>query len=272
METGSILIRTQMKRKLFILSSLLMVTILSYAQRISVYNQLPSELITVSASSELNKGSVKAVVNGDGMQGRRHAAHNLGHGMWVSKVSKDRIRYNESTHEGVVWFLCDFGESKNRSRIDMIQIWNHNQSEHTRRGLKKVYIEYSADGKSWQVLKNGKLDYHVIPESVGRNPEAADFTLETAGLQARYICFTAAADGEGNYYDRKNPVVLQEAADMHQNVDYYGLSEIRFFRKESVSVQELGKLNNLGFTAGQGYLRTPEGPKREFVLRFSTPI
>lgn len=272
METKSILIPAQMKQKFFILSSLLMITILSYAQRVSVYNQLPSELITVSASSELNKGSVKAVVNGDGMLGRCHVAHNLGHGMWVSKVSKGYIRYNESTHEGVVWFLCDLGESKNRAKIDLIQVWNHNQSEHTRRGLKKVYIEYSADGKSWQVLKNGKLDYHVIPESVGRNPEAADFTLETAGLQARYICFTAATDGEGNYYDRKNPIVLQEAADMHQNVDYYGLSEIRFFRKESVSVQELGKLNNLGFTAGQGYLRTPEGPKREFVLRFNTPV
>ena len=44
-----------------------------------------------------------------------------------------------------------------------------------------------------------------------------------------------ALDGEGNHYDRKNPVVIQEAADMHQNVDYYGLSEIRFYKKTVVS-------------------------------------
>lgn len=244
----------------------------SHAQRIAVYKQIASDAITVSASSEFNKGSLPSVVNGDGMLGRRHNAHNLGKGMWLSQVSKDRIRYNESTREGVVWLVCDFGKMNLLPCIDLIQIWNYNQSEHTRRGLKKVYIEYSRDGKDWHLLRNGKEDYHLIPESTGRNPEAVDFTLETSGLQARYICFTAAADGEGNYYDRQNPVIMQEAADMHQNIDYYGLSEIRFFRKEILPVQTVGKLTELSFAAGQGYLKSPEGPRREFSLHFDTPL
>lgn len=250
----------------------LIVAISGNAQRVAVYRQLASEGITVSASSEFNKGSLQSVVNGDGMQGRRHDAHNLGNGMWVSKASTGRIRYHESTHEGVVWLVCDFGDQKPLPRIDLIQLWNYNQSEHTRRGLKKVYIEYSRDGKEWHLLRNGKSDYHIIPESIGRNPEAVDFSLETPGLQARYICFTAAADGEGNHYDRKNAVVLQEAADMHQQVDYYGLSEIRFFQKAMLPLQTLDKLTGLTFTASQGYLKSAEGPKREFTLRFNTPL
>lgn len=258
-----------MKRHTIVLLLLTMAAIVN-AQRVSVYKQLQPDGITVSASSEFNKGSLRSVVNGDGMQGRRHDAHNLGNGMWVSKLSKEPVRYNEFTREGVVWFLCDLGE--NHPNIDLIQIWNYNQSEHTRRGLNKVYIEYSKDGKAWHLFKNGKQDYHLIPESVGRNPEAVDFTLETPGLQARYICFTAACGGEGNHYDRTNPIVMQEAADMHQNVNYYGLSEIRFFNKEAVSVQALDKLTEMSFITGQGYLKSPEGPKREFFLRFNAPL
>lgn len=258
-----------MKTIAVILLSMLMTTI-SHAQHTSVFKQIPPNNIKASASSELNAGSTQSVVNGDGMLGRKHNAHNLGNGMWVSKVSKSQVQYNKHTQKGIVWFACDL--SKNNQSIDLIQIWNHNQSEHTRRGLNKVYIEYSADGKVWNLLKNKQLPYHIIPESIGRNPEAADFTLETPGLQARYICLTAAADGEGNHYDRKNPIVLQEAADLQQNIDYYGLSEIRFYRKESVPTSTLSPLKEFSFSAGQGYLKSPDGPKREYLLRFNTPI
>lgn len=259
-------------KKIITVILLLMMFITGYAQRIVVYKQLDESLIKVSASSELNKGTICSVVNGDGMQGCYHVANNLGHGMWLSEVSKKPVRYNKSTHEGVVWLLCDFGKSRKCPEVDLIQIWNYNQNEHTRRGLNKVYIEYSEDGNKWQLLKNGDLEYYLIPESVGRNPGSVDFSLDTKGIKARYICFTAALDGEGNHYDRKNPVVIQEAADMHQNVDYYGLSEIRFYKKTVVSVQSLGKLDDISFVAGQGYLKSAEGPKREFLLRFNTPL
>ena len=65
-----------------------MMFITGYAQRIVVYKQLDESLIKVSASSELNKGTICSVVNGDGMQGCYHVANNLGHGMWLSEVSK----------------------------------------------------------------------------------------------------------------------------------------------------------------------------------------
>lgn len=258
-------------KRLFAVILLSMAFAIGYSQRVSVYKQLDASLIKVSASSELNQGSMQSAVNGDGMKGNYHTAHNLGHGMWLSKISKEHICYHESTYEGVVWFLCDFGEEKCPD-IDLIQIWNYNQSEHTRRGLNKVYIEYSEDGVQWKLLMNGELDYHVIPESTGRNPEAVDFVLDTKGIKARYICFTVAAGGEGNHYDRNNPVIMQEATDMHQNVDYYGLSEIRFYQKMMLPVRSLEKLTDISFTPGQGYLKSPEGPKREFLLRFNRPL
>ncbi|MFS2769149.1 hypothetical protein [Bacteroides uniformis] len=111
-------------KKIITVILLLMMFITGYAQRIVVYKQLDESLIKVSASSELNKGTVCSVVNGDGMQGCYHVANNLGHGMWLSEVSKKPVRYNKSTHEGVVWFLCDFGKSRKCPEVDLIQIWN----------------------------------------------------------------------------------------------------------------------------------------------------
>lgn len=248
-------------------------TVAVHAQRVEVYRQLPSDQITASASSTLRGSSAAAAVDGAGMRGDLHEANNLGHGMWVSQASAGTVRYSPSTREGVVWFLCQVGDKNSPPRqIDQIRVWNHNQNEHTRRGLNKVYVEYSADGQTWQLLPDGRLDYHVIPESVGRNPEPADLILNTPGLKARYICFTAAAGGEGNHYDRNDPVVMREAADMHQNPDYYGLAEIRFYTKERADVRTLAPVSELSLAASQGYLKTPEGPSREFTLRFDNPI
>ncbi|MEG2600059.1 MAG: glycosyl hydrolase family 38, partial [Muribaculaceae bacterium] len=257
-------------RKLIVTFFSLLAFMISHGQHATIYTQLPVDHIKVSASSELNSKSVFSVVNGAGMIGRKHNAHNLGHGMWVSKVSKKNVRYNESTHEGIVWFSCDFG--KVVGDIDMIQIWNYNQAEHTRRGLKKVYIEYSSDGISWTILRNKDKDYHIFPESIGRNPEGVSYVLDSSGLKARYICFTAATDGDGNYYDRNNPVILQEASDMYQDINYYGLSEVKFFKKELMPISKVGAIKDFSLIAGQGYLKSNDGPKREYTLKFDSPL
>lgn len=227
----------------------------------------------VLVSSELNAGSDVTAVNGAGMVGLYHATHNLGAGMWLSKASREKVRYHASTHEGVAWYLCEFGGQDGKpAKIDNIQIWNYNQNEHTRRGLNKIFIEYSVDGEKWSLLKDGDKDYHLIPESVGRNPSPADWSLDVNGLRARFVCITIAADGEGNHYDRSNPVIMQEAADMHQNVDYYGFSEIRFNVKRLVSDKQLPAIKEVAVVPGQGYLKSVNGPTREFLLKLSAPL
>lgn len=262
-----------MKKPLLLLTAFIIAACTAYAQQTTVFRQMPADQVEASASSFFKGFPPKDAVNGQGMAGERHYTSNEGRTMWISQATTATTRHCDATREGVVWFLCRIGQENTPVQtIDQIRIWNHNQNEHTRRGLKKVYIEYSADGTIWKPIPSGKQDFHLIPESVGRNPEPADFTLETPGLKARYICITAAAGGEGNHYDRQNPVVMREAADMQQNPDYYGLSEIRFYRSEKVAVKSLPQVGEPMFSFSQGYLRKPEGATREFSISFFTPI
>lgn len=261
-----------MKKTFALLVLTLAAAVAVQARNTAVYRPISADRIKASASSAISSSPASNAVDGSGMRGEMHAANNLGEGMWVSRVSRTPVRCRPATHEGAVWFLCEIGERNSPPhRIDQIRVWNHNQNEHTRRGLKKVFIEYSADGVEWCLLKDGARDYHVLPESVGRNPEPADFVLPTPGLRARYVCFTAASD-EGNHYDRADSTVMLEARDMHQNPDYYGLAEVRFYTREQVPSEELARVGKLTFEASQGYLRTPEGPQREFALQFDAPI
>ena len=237
------------------------------AENVTIFKQVPSSLISAKASSELKGSPASNVVDGIGMLGEKHVANNLGEGMWVTNAVSKQVRLNSHTHEGVAWFLCTI--SGNPIVIDQIRLWNHNQNEHTRRGINKIFIEYSTDGKSWELLKAGKSDYHIIPESVGRNPESVDWILNTKGIKAKYLCFTVAGNGEGNHYDRYSAVVMREAADMNQNPDYYGMSEIRFYQRAQEKIENLPEIDNLTLKASQGYLKTVNGPTREFVITFS---
>ncbi len=259
------------KNKRYLLAFLALITTFGLlAQSVKVYTPISSDQIKATASSEISPAA--DAVNGEGMQGNMHIAQNLGRQMWTSKASTQKVRANEFTKEGIVWFMCELGKTSAPIQVDLIQIWNQNQIQHTRRGLKKVFIEYSEDGKNWKLLKNGNLDYHIINQSKGQNPEPADFTLETTGLKIKYLCITAAADGEGNYYDPNNSLIIREAADMNQNINYYGLSEIRFYQTDKKSVAKLDRITDMTFAPSQGYQKTKEGAAREYSLKLDKPL
>lgn len=249
---------------LIVLSQVLSVS----AGNVRVYRQIPVENVKASASSAISSSPAANVVNGEGMTAGGHVSNNLGEGMWVSKPSLRPVRYSSGTAEGAVWFLCEFTAVEN---VDQIRVWNHNQNELTRRGLRKVYIDYSVDGAKWNRILDDGRDYHIIPESVGRNPEPADYVLNVRGLKMKYLCVTAASKG-GNHYDMKNPVVAVETEDMRQNPAYYGLAEISFWRLENVREDELGRLSDVEVIPSQGYLKTDAGPRREFKVRFDTLV
>lgn len=238
------------------------------AKEVSVYRRVPSERIVAKASSSIPSSPAANVVNGAGMTDLGHQANNLGEGMWVSEPARKPVRYSSGTAKGAVWFLCELTSPE---EIDQVRIWNHNQNELTRRGFRKVYIDYSVDGLKWSRLMDGAKDYHIIPESKGRNPEPADYVLDLNGLKFRYFCITAASVG-GNYYDMDDPVVAIEAKDMHQNPAYYGLAEISFWRLEKVELGEVASLGSVSVDPSQGYLKTEAGPRREFVLKFDHPL
>lgn len=174
------------------------------AQEVEVYRMVPSSVIKASASSTFRSTSPSAAVNGEGMTGEGHVSNNGGEAMWFSESSKRPVRYSKGTPSGAVWFVTEFEKPL---AVDEIRIWNHNQNDHTRRGLNKVHIDYSIDGKHWTSIRNGDGDWHFIPESVGKNGEKADYILDIPGKEFRYLCITASSKS-GNHYDMSDPLVV----------------------------------------------------------------
>lgn len=238
------------------------------AQQLSVYTPVPAGVIRVESSSEFPGFAAEETVNGSGMKGHGHSSHNLGKTMWISKVSETSAQARPQTHEGVVWLLYTFDTERKPA---FVEIWNHNQHDHTRRGLRKVYLQYSRDGQHWQILKDGNHDYFMIPESRGKKEEPADFHLDLSGISFKYFCITADKL-EGNYYHDGSPDALEEAKWKNQNVNYYGLSEIRFYEKTKQSLNSVAKIDDVSLIPTQGYRKTPEGPRREYKINLNNPL
>ena len=238
------------------------------AQQIEVYTPVSAGAIDVASSSEFPGFADEETVNGSGMKGHGHISHNLGKTMWLSQISETSVQARPQTHEGVVWLLYTFDTERKPA---FVEIWNHNQHDHTRRGLRKVYLQYSSDGRNWQTLKDGDRDYFVIPESLGKKEEPADFHLDLSGISFRYFCITADKQ-EGNYYHAGSPQVLEDAKWKNQNINYYGLSEIRFYEKTKRALTSIAKIDDVAFRPTQGYRKTPEGPRREYKINFINPL
>lgn len=254
------------------LSTLFMAAPPLHARNVDVFTQLPVGSISAKASSTNSGNKAADAVNGIGMTELGHVANNLGEGMWLSGKSETAVSYNAQLPEGAVWFTCVLDSASTAPvAIDQIRIWNYNQNQHTRRGLKKVYIHYSADGKKWlQIPASGK-DFHMLPESIGRNHEQCDYSVSFPTIHAKYVCLTADIK-EGNHYDMSDPIVGKETKDMNQNPAYYGISEIRFYKKCKRPVKTLPAISETNAVFSQGYRRTPDGPRREFHIDFNSPL
>jgi alpha-mannosidase len=238
------------------------------AQQIEVYTPVSAGSIKVESSSEFPGFADEETVNGSGMKGHDHISHNLGKTMWISKVSETPVQARSQTREGVVWLLYTFDTERKPA---FVEIWNHNQHDHTRRGLRKVYLQYSRDGKTWQTLKDGERDYFIIPESAGKKEAPADFHLDLSGISFKYFCITADKL-EGNYYRTAAPHELEDAKWKNQNTHYYGLSEIRFYEKTKRSLKNVAKIDDVSFLPTQGYRKSPAGPQREYKIKFNSPL
>ncbi|MBT1705625.1 hypothetical protein, partial [Chryseosolibacter indicus] len=251
-----------------IIVSVLVPLVTASAQQIEVYTPIPAETIKVESSSEYPGFADEETINGSGMKGHGHIAHNLGKTMWLSQVSETSVQARPQTREGVVWLLCSFDRER---KPDFVEIWNHNQHDHTKRGLRKVYLQYSRDGQTWQTLKDGDRDYFILPESKGKKEEPADFHLDLSGISFKYFCITADKE-EGNYYHDGSPHVVEDAKWKNQNINYYGLSEIRFYEKTKRKLSNIAKIDDVSFIPTQGYRKTSEGPRREYKLKFGNPL
>ena len=238
------------------------------AQTITVYEPIPSEAITARASSSFPGFDVSATINGDGLKGHGHQSHNLGKTMWISEISTAPVQAHSNTRRGVVWLMYTFDEPK---KIDLLHIWNHNQHNHLNRGLQKVYIQYSVDGEHWKTLRQGENDFFILPKSKGEHQAPPTFQLDLSGITFKHLCITADS-AAGNYYHDGSSRTSENAEVRQQNVNYYGLSEVRFYRSVPKTISELPAIREAAFEVSQGYRKSSDGPRRDFTISFVEPL
>jgi hypothetical protein len=233
-----------------------------------VQDPVPSTSIKICASSEFRGSEAIFAINGSGMTRHFHQSDNLGKNMWLSGISEKSVQARPGTKNGIVWLLVEFDKTR---KIESFEIWNYNQDNHTNRGLRKVYFQYSNNGTDWQSLKNGKDDFFILPKARGRKLEPSNFMLHLKGVEFKYFCITADSD-EGNYYHDHLQTTLRDAKEKNQNINYYGLSEIRFFEMKKLNADKLVKVSSFDLEAFPAYQKTSQGPAREYKISFDNPL
>jgi len=91
--------------------------------------------------------------------------------------------------------------------LDKMVIWNSNQliEPLLSLGVKDVTVEISTDGQAWTALGD-----YVFTQADGTEGHPADFTVDCAGVPAKFVRFTIKSNWGGG-------------------IPQYGLSEVRFF-------------------------------------------
>lgn len=255
-------------RLILLLLPLLLASKIGFADIYKIYEPVPSGAVKISASSVFHSSKASLAVDGSGMSHHFHQSDHLGKNMWLSEISEQTMRARSGTKDGVVWLIAEFDRVR---KIENLEIWNYNQDNHTNRGLKKVYFQYSSNGTDWKTLKDGNNDFFILPKAKGRKLEPSNFELNLKGLEFKYFCITADAK-EGNYYHDNLQSTLAEAKEGNQNINYYGLSEIRFYEIKKVNPDKLDKISSLDLEAFPAYRKTSKGPAREFKITFDRPI
>lgn len=259
---------TVLRKLLLALMPLLLISKSNFSETYKVQSTVPSSAIKISASSEFRGSEAIFAVNGSGMNRHFHQSDHLGKNMWLSEVSEKTVQARPGTKKGAVWLLAEFDKVR---KIESLDIWNYNQDNFLNRGLKKVYFQYSNNGTEWQTLRNGLSDFFILPRAQGRKLEPSNFELNLKNLEFKYFCITADSE-EGNYYHDHLQTTLKEAKEKKQNINYYGLSEIRFFESEKLNSDKLVKISSFEFEAFPAYRKTVNGPAREYKISFDNPL
>ncbi|UCD30343.1 MAG: discoidin domain-containing protein, partial [Planctomycetota bacterium] len=154
---------------------------------------IPSENITVTASSQTEGQEPENTINSSGVVDGLHS--NATSGMWVSK----------SGDPGSAWIQYDFDKLYT---LHEMHVWNYNGPLFlTGYGFKDVTVEYSSDGDTWTVL-NGVPEFS---KATGKNGYAANTTVDFAGVIIKSVRITANTNWGTSSF-----------------VNKYGLSEILF--------------------------------------------
>ncbi len=127
------------------------------------------------------------------------------HDGWISCAASNNPN---SAHGSSHWIRYDFGQSYN---LYDLTVWNINHPGHLNDGMKRVIIETSQNGSSWNLV-----DTIMVPRAPGSGFYPGFNGPDLGGIGARYLLLTAIDNHGGGCY---------------------GLSEIRVYTTDQVSTK-----------------------------------
>jgi len=167
--------------------------------------------IVVTASSEFNPvQTARHLIDGAGTAGEWHDNDAGAATMWQTLPNPPATAPAEGLPPSPAWVRFDFSQPRVFAKI---QIWNDNQSSLSERGLRKVAIYGSSDGKTWRRLTNN--DEIVLPQAPGIVWTKSVSIVNSLALRPLTSVIIAADPADGNY-----------------GGDCYGLSEVRFVLRD----------------------------------------
>lgn len=166
---------------------------------------VPTKGITVNASSTYSDlQSAQHLIDGTGMMGALHDNQEAANSMWHTPEKPALTSAGEGIAPSPAWVRFDFAQAET---VQALLVWNHNQQNLTDRGLRKVRLYGTPDGKSWFPLTPDVVE---IPRATGA-PNAEPFSLPIPGDKAL-----------------KGVVIAAEPTDGSYGGSCYGLSAVRF--------------------------------------------
>ncbi|MFI5385216.1 MAG: hypothetical protein ACHQ50_03755 [Fimbriimonadales bacterium] len=163
--------------------------------------------IRVATSSENSPvQSGRHLVDGSGTAGQWHDNDLSAATMWTTKPNPPAAPPAEGLPASPAWVRFDFNQPRTFARL---QIWNNNQANFSDRGLRRVAIYGSSDGRTWRSLTGtAKITLPPAPGNVWTKP----VSIANALAERPLVSVIIAADPTGGNYGG----------------DCYGLSEVRF--------------------------------------------
>ena len=169
-----------------------------------------TRIIATASSTYSGNQDPQRTVNGSGLNWQTLLHDNSGSAttMWHASNNTNTSSAHPNTTVGSEWIRYVFDKSY---PLGEMWVWNMNQANNTSRGLKKVYIEYTADGQNWSRLMDGANDYFILDRASGEDHLQYTTAIDFGGADANSVVITADIT-EGNW----------------GGAPYIGLSEVRF--------------------------------------------
>lgn len=207
-----------------------------------IEESLPATKVEASGSFSPQQAPSN-LINGSGLNSDdRHDNNGGASTMWHSEIKPAASVAAAGIPASPAWLRFDFSAPQSP---ESICIWNHNQSGYTNRGLRKIQLYGSADGKAWFPL-GSEVE---LKQAGGRDEAPQRLPLQLGGRKVQSVLLVAISNWGS---------------------DVYGLSEVQFLQHREVAEEALPFPQTLELAPSSVYRHRADGQAgREVVVNFS---